>query len=511
MPRRIAAMTACAAVTLSAWGAAGLAGPSSAAGADRGRSTAPDSARAQATRALHAAQRVTAGQAPQIDGSMALLQLRRTMHALSPADRRRAQAILARPTDHPDYYQQTYHAKAKRKCAGHICIHWVTKTRDAVPGKRWVTKMLHLMNKVWTFEVDKLGYHRPISDGTKGGGGSGMFDVYLKELYHQRLYGLTVAEQRAPYNKHLYSSYLLLDNDFKRSQYHKNPMQEARVTAAHEFFHAIQDAYDAHEDFWLMESTATWMEDQFDDSSNDNRQYLPWSQLRHPGTPLDTYSNTSFEEYGNWVFFEYLSERFGRGIVQAVWNDAAATHGGGHEYSAAAIRTALRRHGGMTAVFGGYASGNTVPAQTYAEGGHYPAAGTAATVTLTKSSPATGWTTYRVRHLASVNVGARPGAGLGSTAWHLRVRVDGPRRSTSPAVVVLVDRKHHSPLRRLVHLSQAGKGSVKVPFGRTRRVTVTLANASTDFRCHTGTDYSCHGTPMAPHPTFRLRLTAVRS
>ena len=53
-----------------------------------------------------------------------------------------------------------------------------------------------MLNNVWTFEVKKLGYRRPISDGTRGGGGSGKFDVYLKELYHQGLYGLTVAEQR---------------------------------------------------------------------------------------------------------------------------------------------------------------------------------------------------------------------------------------------------------------------------------------------------------------------------
>jgi hypothetical protein len=34
-----------------------------------------------------------------------------------------------------------------------------------------------------------------------------------------------------------------------------------KVTAAHEFFHAVQFAYDIGEDGWLMESTATWMEE----------------------------------------------------------------------------------------------------------------------------------------------------------------------------------------------------------------------------------------------------------
>jgi hypothetical protein len=369
------------------------------------------------------------------------------------------------------------------------------------------------MNNVWNFEVKKLGYHRPISDGTRGGGGSGKFDVYLKELYHQGLYGLTVAEQRTSYNKHLYSSYLLIDNDFKRSQYGANPMQVARVTAAHEFFHAIQYGYDAGEDPWLMESTATWMEDQFDDSSNDNRQYLPWSQLGEPGTPLDTFSNSSFEQYGNWVFFEYLSERYGRGIVRTIWKHAAAFAGGGHQFSAEAIRSSVRSHGGMAKVYGSYASGNTVPRHAYSEGKAYPVAGAAAKVTLSQASPQTSWTSYTVRHLAAVNVKAAPGADLSGPKWRLRVKIDGPSRSTTPAVVVRVKRKHHADTKQLVRLTRTGKGKLVVPFstGTTGQVTVTLANASTRFTCHTGGGYSCDGTSKAPHPSFAVKLVAFKS
>ena len=47
-----------------------------------------------------------------------------------------------------------------------------------------------------------------------------------------------------------------------------------RVTAAHEFFHAIQFAYDVNEDIWFMEGTATWVEDEVYDSINDNYQFL---------------------------------------------------------------------------------------------------------------------------------------------------------------------------------------------------------------------------------------------
>jgi hypothetical protein len=468
--------------------------------------------RAEAQHALRTADRVLSGRDTRTDPSMALLRLRLTMNHLPTTDRRHAASILARPTDHPDFYGQTYSVRAKKKCAGHICIHWVPTTRDAPPSTRWVNKMLTMMNNVWTYEVKKLGYHRPISDGTRGGR-SGKFDVYLKELYHQGLYGLTVAEQRTSYNTHLYSSYLLIDNDFARSQYHADPMQVARVTAAHEFFHAIQYGYDVSEDPWLMESTATWMEDQYDDSSNDNRQYLPWSQLRRPGTSLDTFDNASFEQYGNWVFFEYLSEHYGRGIVRSIWNHAASFHGGGHEFSAAAIRSALRKvHGGMTTAFGKYANGNTVPGRTYSEGAHYPAAPLTGKVTLTQSAPATAWNRYGVHHLASVNLRAIPGSDLNARKWSLQVKVDGPKRKKAPAVVVLVKRKHRPMTRIVMHLSKAGRGHVKVPFSRvtTSSVTVTLANASTAFRCHTGGGYSCNGTSKAAFPMFNVRLIALK-
>jgi hypothetical protein len=104
-----------------------------------------------------------------------------------------------------------------------------------------------------------------------------------------------------------------------------------------------------------------------------------------------------------------------------------------------------------------------------------------------------------------------PGAGLTGTSWRLRVRVDGPRRSASPAVVVLVNHKHHRMTQTVMHLDRSGRGTLEVPFGATttQRVTVTLANTSTRFRCHTGGGYSCNGTPVAPHPAFRLEFRAM--
>jgi hypothetical protein len=473
-----------------------------------GSSGAPDPARALAQHALHTATAVLRGDAPHVDGTDALLQLRLSMHALPADQRRQAAQILARPTQNPDPFGQDYSVPAKRKCSQHICIHWVPTTADAPPGKHWVNKSLRTMNKVWKSEVHRLGYHRPISDGARGGS-KGRFDVYLKELTGQGLYGLTVAEQRTSYSRRLYSSYLLLDNDFKGYPSGRNT--SLKVTAAHEFFHAIQYAYDVREDTWLKESTATWMEERYDDRGNDNRQYLPYGQISHPNRPLD--DGRGFAVYGDWLFFEYLSEHYGRGVVHRIWTHAASFRGGGHQFSAQAIRSALRgRGGGLTDVFARYANGNTVPAHSYGEGRAYPASGAAATAGLSKSTRSTGWTTYHVKHLASVNVRAVPGADLVGKGWRLRVKVDAPGAGKAPAVVVLVQRKHHPMTHTLVHLSRTGHGRVRVPFSAstTKRVTVTLANASTRFRCGRGTEFSCQGKSRAAHPAYRVKLTAVR-
>jgi hypothetical protein len=468
--------------------------------------TTTDPARAEAQQALRTAHAVVSGQQPRVDPTEALLQLRLHLNDLPVDQRREAAAILARPTDNPDPNGQAYTVKAKRACAGHICIHWVSSTADAPPSRHWVNKNLKLMNHVWNYEVHRLGYRRPPTDGQRGGG-TGKYDVYLKELTGQGLYGLTVAEQRTSYSRRVYSSYLILDNDFKG--YPSSRKTSLEVTAGHEFFHAIQFGYDVGEDVWMKEATATWMEEQFYDAGNDNRQYLPYGQVAHPATPLD--KNSTFGVYGNWLFFQYLSEHYGRGVVKAIWKHAAA-YRGGHEYSAQAIRSAMKPHGGLTPAFGRYANGNTVPGHTYSEGGVYPSSPVASSLTLSKTTRSSGWVTHHVKHLASTDVRAFPGADLTGRSWKLKVDVNGPDAGKAPVAVVLVKRTHHPMTRTVIHLDGKGNGSTTVPFSTrtTQSVTVTLANASTAFRCNRGTTFSCRGVPKAKRPAYQLRLKAVR-
>jgi hypothetical protein len=506
MRRSVAAVVVALSTALSV---TSVASSSSAAGGTT-PSAQPSTGRVEARQALRTAQHVMSGRATRTSPTMALLQLRLSMDQLSGRDLRQAHGLLGRPTDHPDPYGDSYTVPAKKKCKKHFCIHWVPTSTDAPPSKAWVNKQLRMMNHVWKFEIGKLGYRKPISDGHKGG--NGRFDVYLKDLYPQGYYGYCAPERPTSYNRRLYSGFCVLDNDFARAQYGAAPMASATVTAAHEFFHAIQFAYDAYEDSWMMEVSSTWMEEQYNDKSNDNRQYLPYGQLAHPNRPLDTFQNPCCSQYADWLFFEYLSTHYSRKVIKQIWNQAGAFPGAGHKYSAKAIAAALRKHGGFTKVFARYAAGNITPGRSYPEGSHYPNAGYAATWHLSKSRRSAGFRTFKVHHLASQNVKVRPGASLRGPSWRLRVKVHGPSRKKAPAVMVVVHTKHRKWIKKLVHLNRRGNGRISVPLSRKKVsfVTVTLANASTRFhRCGYG-HFSCSGVSSAAHPAFKIKAVAYK-
>jgi hypothetical protein len=369
--------------------------------------------------------------------------------------------------------------------------------------------MLALMGRVWKKEVGTLNYRHPISDGSRGG--NGKFDVYLKDLYPKGYYGYCAPERPTSYNAYLYSGFCVLDNNFAKREYGAPPMASATVTAAHEFFHAVQFAYDTGEDGWFMEATATWMEERFNDKSNDNRQYIPYSQARMPSTPLDYFNSGGFSQYGNWLYFEYLSSHFGNGIVHRIW-DRAFAHGRRHNaFSTKAVAAVLaHKNGKFPGVFARYAAGNTTPARNYPEGSHYKPAPYKVTKALGKDKQSTGWQTFRLRHLTNSNLKVRSGKSLQARSWKIRIKVNGPGRSRSPVAFAIVHRRHGKNIRTPIHLSRRGNG--KIVFGFSHRqvsfVSVTVANASSQFsKCNTGTVYSCRG--VARFGRYPIRVKAV--
>ena len=429
------------------------------------------------------------------DATLALRDLFSSLGALSPAQRHTAHGILARPTDGPqDGLGDGYTVPAVKKCRGNFCMHWVTSTEDAPPSSAWAGKMLRLMNKVWKKEVGKLGYRPPVSD--LGRGGNNKFDVYLAQIGDGGLYGYCSPERRKPGFRWLASSYCVLDNDFV--EFPLPPFQSAEVTAAHEFFHAIQFAYDYGEDAWLLEATAVWMEERVFDDVNDNRQYLHAGQVARPFVPLDYFNQTTQEMYGNWPFFEFLSKKFGTGIIRQIWNKAAAFPGAPDQYSTKAISSILKPKKGFKRVYSEFASANVLPAKFYPEGKSWslpPVYG--APITLTKAARRTGKMGATLLHMSSASWALKSSSTLRNKKWYLKVKVDGPSSFRGPAAYVLVQKRKGFE-KRFVKLNGKGNGLVIVPFSRRRvkAVYVSLVNASTRFRCFKQTRYSCSGLPI---------------
>jgi probable HAF family extracellular repeat protein len=214
-----------------------------------------------------------------------------------------------------------------------------TRDADGNGTPDYVDTLMAVLEQVWDFELGApMGYVVPPSDSLNGvdsvDGGDGRYDIYLKKLgsvygetWPFRLVGdnpnsSTVVESNA------WSSYITMRNNY--NGFKTSGVKALEVTAAHEFYHAIQFGYDEGAMSWLQEATATWAEDEVYDDVNDNLQYLPkWFQS--PWVPLDAddFADTSISYrghwYGSWIFFRYVSEHVGgRDMVRSIWEHLLA-------------------------------------------------------------------------------------------------------------------------------------------------------------------------------------------
>ena len=140
-----------------------------------------------------------------------------------------------------------------------FCIHWVTsgRTRSRRPTPtatacpNYVEYVITTMKYVYASEVAPMGYRKPLYDtataGRYRGNPNGKYDIYLAELGNAGLYGYCAPEGST--RPHQSPGYCVLDNNYAPAQYgDRNFFNPLRVTAAHEFFHAIQFGYDVDED-----------------------------------------------------------------------------------------------------------------------------------------------------------------------------------------------------------------------------------------------------------------------
>ncbi len=164
----------------------------------------------------------------------------------------------------------------------------------------------------------RLGYRRPASDAlVPSNGGDGRFDVYLLD-FALMSDGAFRVDTCTSANAQICQGYVVQENDFVGYGY---PSAEAatRILGSHEYFHAVQAAYDNDQGVVLSEGTAVWATEQFDPSTSDFEGFVH-GYLDRPERSLDSPPPgpvPSFA-YGSAIFFQFLSEKYGVGFIRAL-------------------------------------------------------------------------------------------------------------------------------------------------------------------------------------------------
>jgi hypothetical protein len=244
-----------------------------------------------------------------------LLEAQRAFNGISASGQSALRALLARPSA-----TFTYDSPG-----GKFKIHYNTSGANAVPTTDvapangipdYVEWLGDYADSSFRAEVTNLGHLEPPSDG--GLGGDTRYDIYTEEMGY---YGYTQSEGAGPNPWTDSYSYISVHRNFSGFPPNNDPDGDqkgaAKVTVAHEYYHAIQFAYDYTEDSWFMEASSTWMENYVFDPVDDNYNYFSdW--FTHPDYALN--STASLHIYAAFIWPMYLSQTFGNPIMPELWN-----------------------------------------------------------------------------------------------------------------------------------------------------------------------------------------------
>ena len=192
-----------------------------------------------------------------------------------------------------------------------------------IPGtaNAYVDSVGTYFNIAWTTEIDSMGYTAPPI-----GPADSAYDIYVRDL-GVGLYGETVPYPDIPIDPGQtpprYTSYIEVHNDFHG--FYSPGMEGLKVTAAHEFHHAIQlgsYGFWGSKEIYFHEITSVWMEDVLYNDINDYYQYIKspsGSPRGHFDTPYKSLNAAGFIEYSRGIWGKYVQKRFGLNFMRRVW------------------------------------------------------------------------------------------------------------------------------------------------------------------------------------------------
>ena len=217
---------------------------------------------------------------------------------------------------------QPIRQRAMLSPSGKFTLHWDDSGPAAVPPEDagtngvpdFIDSALVIFDQVWQFEIDTLGFQAPPGE---DGNPVQTYHIYFSDLPY---YGLTYYSgiDIAALPGENYTSYIEVENDF--AGFPTDSLAGLKVTAAHEFNHAIQFGYNVRpEDFYFYEMTSTWMEDALFPDINDYYQYLDSFFGSVSNTSFTYYNSYTVYPYANCLYLKMLTEQFDARLVALIW------------------------------------------------------------------------------------------------------------------------------------------------------------------------------------------------
>ena len=249
--------------------------------------------------------------------SMAIEEVLSQWDQLQPATKAAWAAAFARPET-----QMTYVS-----LGGFFSLHYDTTGSDAVPLEDldlsdvpdFVEKLAAYFDTALT-RHQSLGYLTPPSD--NGAGGDNTYDIYFDSMFY---YGYCYPEASGPAVWNDRISYIVVHNTFLGFPPNDDPEGDqygaAKATAAHEFHHAVQWAYDYADELWFQEMDATYIEDIIFDASNDNYNYLA-AFFSQPEVSL---MQGGPHAYSCFHFGLFMAQAFDTSLMRAAWEGSLYT------------------------------------------------------------------------------------------------------------------------------------------------------------------------------------------
>jgi len=292
--------------------------------------------------------------------------------------------IYPRPTNPGGGVDNAQHLLPKLYNTSNFMIHWTNgtdggNTTDAVPLENsnsngipnYIENLASVFENVWSFEIENQGFQMPPNDtptrpnDADNANPDGRYDVFV---YNLGLYYSGYADPEQEYQSSPLTSYSYIGMRNDR------PLVEGmQVTAAHEFFHAIQFGYNRNEDSWWMETSATYMGNIAYPAETGDYQLLSyWFNT------CDMYGIETFEydptdpvvlwhPYANFIFAKRLQEDFGNEIIKSIWEQMRTS-----DYALTAINnTLISRNSSLVSEFSRFIESNFFLEEMYQNGTAY--------------------------------------------------------------------------------------------------------------------------------------------